>query len=204
MPLPQFYNQEHLGLTFQELLSECTKLLDSLQVTAEEAAAIEVSTRKQSSSKEWFQQRAGRITASKFKSACATNPDKPSKSLMKGICYPDAHRFSNAATKWGIEKEPDSEFIKSCTTRAKDFCLRGVLPELLGKWFTRSSAVQPVELPLSDSEEEGIWCSCQQHIEDSQLIGCDNANCPIQWFHLPCVGLTVVPEDKWFCSSCTK
>ena len=329
MPLLQFYNQEHLGLTFQELLSECAKLLDSLQVAAEEAAAIEASTRKQSSSKEWFQQRAGRITASKFKSACATNPDKPSKSLIKGICYPDAHRFSNAATKWGIEKEPvareafefavaadhlnlsvaecglhvngklpflgaspdglvfceccgngiceikcphkfkdslistaildttfcleydeasakihlkknhayfyqvqcqllvtelvycdfvvwtnkdlfverilpDSEFIKSCTTRAKDFYLRAVLPELLGKWFTRSSAVQSVELPLSDSEEEGIWCSCQQHIEDSQLIRCDNANCPIQWFHLPCVGLTVVPEDKWFCSSCTK
>ena len=51
------------------------------------------------------EQRAGRVTASKFKAACSTNPDKPSKSLIKMICYPGAHRFSNAATKWGISNE---------------------------------------------------------------------------------------------------
>ena len=51
------------------------------------------------------EQRAGRVSASKFKAACSTNPDKPSKSLIKMICYPGAHRFSNAATKWGISNE---------------------------------------------------------------------------------------------------
>ena len=45
------------------------------------------------------------MTASKFKAAWLTNPDKPSKSLIKMICYPSAHRFSNAATKWGISNE---------------------------------------------------------------------------------------------------
>ena len=45
------------------------------------------------------------MTASKFKPACSTNPDKPSKSLIKMICYPRAHRFSNAATRWGISNE---------------------------------------------------------------------------------------------------
>ena len=45
------------------------------------------------------------MTASEFKAACSTNPDKPSKSLIKMICYPGAHHFSNAATKWGISNE---------------------------------------------------------------------------------------------------
>ena len=70
-----------------------------------EAETVEEATRDQADSKVWFEQRAGRVTASEFKAACSTNPDKPSKSLIKMICYPGAHHFSNAATKWGISNE---------------------------------------------------------------------------------------------------
>ena len=47
----------------------------------------------------------GRITASKAKSAVHTDPDQPSQSLIKNICYPDAYKFSLAATSWGCEHE---------------------------------------------------------------------------------------------------
>ena len=47
----------------------------------------------------------GRVTASKLKSACSTNPAKPAKSLVKSLCYPEAHKFSAAATRWGCRNE---------------------------------------------------------------------------------------------------
>ena len=36
------------------------------------------------------------------------------------------------------------------------------------------------------------------------MIGCDNEDCPIQWFHLSCVQMTMeeVPEGEWFCPEC--
>ena len=76
-----------------------------ITLTLEECQAIEKETRKQANSKVWFQQRAGRITASQMKSACHTNPSKPSKSLVKTVCYPEEHKFSTAATRWGIANE---------------------------------------------------------------------------------------------------
>ena len=34
-----------------------------------------------------------------------TNIAKPAKSLVKSICYPEAHNFSTAATRWSSEHE---------------------------------------------------------------------------------------------------
>ena len=45
----------------------------------------------------------GLITASNLKTACKTNTAKPAKSLVKFICYPEAHKFSTAATGWGCK-----------------------------------------------------------------------------------------------------
>ena len=327
-PLTELFNEENLGDTLQELQQKSETAFNELKISVKEAETVEEATRDQADSKVWFEQRAGRVTASKFKAACSTNPDKPSKSLIKMICYPGAHRFSNAATKWGISNEskareayefsiadqhlnlsvadsglhinenwpflgaspdglvfceccgkglceikcpykykdamlvtaaadssfclkyddngvdlcldtvhpyyyqvqcqlfvtgveycdfvvwttkdmfvqrvlPDTEFWDRVLTRAILFYKKGVLPEILGQWYTRSSA-QPhlTESPSTDSDEDGPWCFCQQHIEDSQLIGCDKAACKIQWFHMSCVGLTTEPDGEWFCPSC--
>ena len=65
----------------------------------EQAVKLETETRGQSSKKSWFLHRAGRITASNFKSVVVTNPCMPSQSLIKRICYPEAFKFTTAATK---------------------------------------------------------------------------------------------------------
>ena len=101
-PLTALYNEQYLNIGFQELLQQAERVFNELKISAEEAEAVEESTTDQSSSKQWFEHRAGRITDSKFHTACSTNPDKPSHSLIKVICYPESHRFSNAATKWGL------------------------------------------------------------------------------------------------------
>lgn len=28
--------------------------------------------------------------------------------------------------------------------------------------------------------------------------------CPIEWFHFACVGLTTKPKGKWYCPKCTQ
>ena len=97
------FKEECIQLDYTELLQQCQQI--SLEVTPDECQAIETSTRKQSQSKVWYQQRAGHITASKLKSACKTNTAKPAKSLVKSICYLEAHKFSTAATRWSCEHE---------------------------------------------------------------------------------------------------
>jgi len=51
-------------------------------------------------------------------------------------------------------------------------------------------------------EEESLvpWCLCEQ-VSYGTMIGCDNENCPIEWFHLSCVGLKDV-QDTWYCPEC--
>jgi hypothetical protein len=34
------------------------------------------------------------------------------------------------------------------------------------------------------------------------MVACDNPECPIEWFHFACVGLTEQPKGKWYCPEC--
>jgi len=46
-----------------------------------------------------------------------------------------------------------------------------------------------------DGDEDGPrYCYCNQ-VSYGQMVGCDNENCPREWFHLRCVGLSEAPGD---------
>ncbi|XP_022081144.1 inhibitor of growth protein 3-like [Acanthaster planci] len=49
---------------------------------------------------------------------------------------------------------------------------------------------------------EPRYCLCNQ-VSYGEMVGCDNANCPIEWFHYGCVGITNPPKGKWYCPQCT-
>ena len=80
-------------------------MYESLSITSEQARLVEEKTRKQSNSRIWFQQRAGRITASKFRAPSNTDISQPSKSLIKLTCYPENNSFQFKAREWGCEHE---------------------------------------------------------------------------------------------------
>ena len=47
-------------------------------------------------------------------------------------------------------------------------------------------------------------CYCRGG-EHGQMVGCDNDDCPYQWFHLDCLKLTAFPKSKtWYCPECQK
>lgn len=52
--------------------------------------------------------------------------------------------------------------------------------------------------------EDTPYCFCKKPSE-GEMIGCDNEECPTEWFHMECVGLSKAPVNEWFCSeSCQK
>ncbi|KAL3851867.1 hypothetical protein ACJMK2_015568 [Sinanodonta woodiana] len=59
---------------------------------------------------------------------------------------------------------------------------------------------EPVD--WQNDPNEPRYCLCNQ-VSYGEMVGCDNDDCPIEWFHYGCVGLTQAPKGKWYCPQCT-
>ncbi|KAL1282303.1 hypothetical protein QQF64_001106 [Cirrhinus molitorella] len=57
----------------------------------------------------------------------------------------------------------------------------------------------PTDLPIDPNEP--TYCLCEQ-VSFGEMIGCDNDECPIEWFHFSCVELNHKPKGKWYCPKC--
>jgi len=71
----------------------------------------------------WFLQRSGRITASKMKSVCHTDPSNPSVSLVDQICYPEKYHVSTEGIRWGCDHESIAReaYIQSMESQHTNF-----------------------------------------------------------------------------------
>ena len=87
------------------LWRKCSDIYDNYVISCDQVSLAEKNTCQQTKSQIWFQQRAGRMTISKLKSAIATDVMKPSVSLIKSICYPDptVDRLVSAACSYGLQ-----------------------------------------------------------------------------------------------------
>jgi len=56
-----------------------------------------------------------------------------------------------------------------------------------------------LDMPVDPNEP--TYCLCQQ-VSYGEMIGCDNTDCPIEWFHFGCMDLTTKPKGKWYCPKC--
>ena len=338
-PLIALYDPNFLKLGYHELLQKCVSV--SIVVSPNMTLSVERETKQQSKSKLWFKYRSGRVTASKMKSVCHTDPAKPSQTLIKQICYPQSFTFRSRPTDWGCTHEqsalnryerrmtashtslkvestglfinsqwpfigatPDAkvsctccgvgfveikcpychrgesiessasgdkkfclkkgsdgnlhldrthayyyqvqtqlfvgdadycdlcvctftqheqndlnieriyknyEFWDSCVTKVDHFIKMCILPELLGKWYTRSNKVYAIQFDPpssnassgSEQNSEEVYCYCKEP-EKGEMIGCDNKDCPIEWFHFDCLKIKSAPKVKWYCPDCRK
>lgn len=76
-------------------------------------------------------------------------------------------------------------------------------------------ALEPVHQPTSEElyqaalavadATEPTYCYCNR-ISFGEMIACEHPECPIEWFHFECVGLTPEnrPKGKWYCKECRK
>ena len=107
-PLTALYNQIYQEMPFLEILKACEALYDTVTITPLQADTVELKTRGQSKCKLWCEQRAGLITASILRKVLHTDFSKPSVSLLKSICYPQAKKFFSQACEYGQQHEADA------------------------------------------------------------------------------------------------
>ena len=108
---------------------------------------------------------------------------------------------------------PDDLFIDTAFSKATEFFKNEVLPELLGKWYSKTCTTCPLSTTsnFDKSNDENMpppsssvtWCYCKGE-EMGEMIGCDSESCPIQWFHTACLKMKHTPTGKRFCPECTK
>ena len=100
----------------------------------------------------------------------------------------------------------DLQFWSDCTKKAESFFLTSILPELLGKWYTRPYVPVNENGSLSSSckaNSSERFCYCRG-VEKGKMIGCDNEECHIEWFHTKCLRINTVPRGRWYCPDCRK
>ena len=107
----------------------------------------------------------------------------------------------------------DPDMWEKITNKAETFFYTAVLPELVGKFYTRipgvgntpfSSQSLPKNPVNNEDNTEECWCYCDQ-VESGRMICCDNENCSIVWFPLTYLKLTDEPKGKmWYCQDCRK
>ena len=92
--------------------------------------------------------------------------------------------------------KPNTLFMEENLRKAKLFFEVAVLPELLGRRFSRPSEkiaihnspgdITGVPQSTSSPTTDEKYCYYQKG-EDGKMVECDNKNCVYQWFHLECL-----------------
>mmetsp|Transcript_36822 Transcript_36822/g.41887 ORF Transcript_36822/g.41887 Transcript_36822/m.41887 type:complete len:278 (+) Transcript_36822:30-863(+) len=70
------------------------------------------------------------------------------------------------------------------------------------KLTNSESTTQTLSFDLATVDpNEPVYCFCKR-VSYGHMIACDNSDCPNEWFHVSCVGLTALPKGRWFCPDC--
>ena len=56
------------------------------------------------------------------------------------------------------------------------------------------------EIVDGDSDDRK-YCICR-NVSYGNMVACDNDDCPYEWFHWQCVGMTKEPIGTWYCPEC--
>ena len=115
----------------------------------------------------------------------------------------------SASRELHIERIPlNQAFIEEKLEQAEKLFWLAIIPELLGKWFTRNHTKLPHIVFTTDDhddpnkdDDDGTWCYCQIP-KGGSMIEYENLECPIKWFHMSCLRMKNKPKKKWFCPTC--
>ena len=118
---------------------------------------------------------------------------------------------SNSTPQIHVERiSPDPVFWEACLSTATMFFDCCLLPQLLGRWYTRGVNVRKAADSRSEAKDSmdnpnPLYCYCQEP-EDfvREMIGCDNPECKVQWFHTECLHIDTIPDGHWYCPDCSK
>ena len=102
---------------------------------------------------------------------------------------------------------PIENFWLDKVARCKHIFVTAILPELFGKFYSRTLRAQSStarEESSSETELQSTFCYCNGP-EEGVMVGCDNDRCLYKWFHLECLSLKSAPKSKkWYYPDCRK
>ena len=119
--------------------------------------------------------------------------------FVSGLPYYDFVVFSGSNNIFIQRIVPDNEFWEVANAHVRQFYISGILPELVGKWYTRLS-VRTEDAPPADT----LLCYCRKPATDVDMLVCCEATCKIGRYHRQCLGLKTVPKRVWRCPDCRK
>ena len=95
-------------------------------------------------------------------------------------------------------------FWDECVLKAEHFFHTGILPELLGRWYTRPRRTKETRdsqhdpsCSTSNQTDSRVHCYCS-HPDEGEMIACDNENCVIEWFYMKSLKLKSVPKGDQY------
>ncbi|XP_063074964.1 inhibitor of growth protein 5-like [Engraulis encrasicolus] len=122
----------------------------------------------------------------------------------------DLARFENDLKKDSFgsssqESSDEKRLKRDKTVKVKKTVENNPISKKLKSSVTESLlAMHPADvLDMPVDPNEPTYCLCSQ-VSYGEMIGCDNLECPTEWFHFACVGLATKPKGKWYCPSCVK
>ncbi|KAL1500849.1 hypothetical protein ABEB36_006275 [Hypothenemus hampei] len=77
-----------------------------------------------------------------------------------------------------------------------------VVQEVASTPIDPNGGIEVTEGEWTYDPNEPRYCLCNQ-VSYGDMVACDNEECPSEWFHYPCVGITAPPKGKWYCPQCT-
>ena len=95
---------------------------------------------------------------------------------------------------------PDNGLWYENLPKLEKFWRTCILPEILGRWYTRKLDLIPLLLPDSTQPFE---CYCRQIKPLNERVVCANSECRIKNFHKSCLSIENIPTE-WFCPHCRK
>lgn len=101
----------------------------------------------------------------------------------------------------GSNKSIKKETAENVPSASTSLLARADLPPLVALQAAVNMEGMGLEMPVDPNEP--TYCTCHQ-VSYGEMIGCDNPDCTIEWFHFGCVGLTSKPKGKWYCMKCTQ
>ncbi|XP_077080747.1 uncharacterized protein LOC143733086 [Siphateles boraxobius] len=94
----------------------------------------------------------------------------------------------------------DPVFFHNAYLKVVEFIKTGVLPELLGKWYTAPRHTHPNTTTTEQPSEMGCYCGKPRDTDD---ITCTSGQCKRKHFHKSCLKLSRVPKT-WKCVECRR
>jgi hypothetical protein len=109
------------------------------------------------------------------------------------------HELNSQEESEEIQLELASSLSKMPTSTV-DEAIEAVIQAGIEKIVAQNFNNDDVDTTESHGDEK-LWCICSKPFA-GEMIGCDNLECKIEWFHFECMKIRRAPKGDWFCLEC--